>query len=331
MLQMRKYKQISKEQRFKMDALLKEAISKSRIAEQLGVDRSTIYRELKRNQGNRGHYHASKADEIAAIRKERFSDHRRFTAAMKKLIDEKLKQQQWSPEQIVNHCRLQGTGMVSHERIYQYIYDDKRSGGSLYRHLRIGSKPYRKRYGSYDHRGKIPDRISIEQRPTIVEQRERVGDWEVDTILGPDKPAILTIIERKTLFTLLIKLDATKADLTRTKIINALSSYKPLVHTITSDNGHEFYEHKTIAEKLGAQYFFTHPYSAWEKGTCENNNGLIRQYIPKKTPLSTIDQIQLNLIAQKLNSRPRKKLGFKNPLQVFMATFQNLNTVALGS
>ena len=329
---MRKYKQITKEQRFQIDALLKQGISKSSIAEQLGVDRSAVHREVKRNSTDRGRYHAAKADEFATIRKERFTGHRTFTTAMKKLIDEKLTQQQWSPEQIVNHCRTQSISMVSHERIYQYVYNDKQNGGSLYKHLRICSKPYRKRYGSYDHRGKIPDRIGIEQRPAIVEQRARVGDWEVDTIVGPDrKQAILTIIERKTLFTLLIKLQTTEADITRTKIINALSSYKALVYTITSDNGHEFYDHKTIAETLGAEYFFTHPYSAWEKGTCENTNGLVRQYIPKKTDLRTIDQTQLNTISQKLNSRPRKKLAFKNPLQVFMATFQNPNTVALGS
>ena len=329
---MRKYKQITKEQRFQIDALLKQRISKSKIAEQLGVDRCTIGREVKRNLNDRGHYHAAKADEIAVIRKERFSGHRTFTAAMKKIIDEKLGQQQWSPEQIVNHCRLQSTRMVSHEWIYQYVLDDKHRGGSLHQHLRISSKPNRKRYGSYDHRGRIPDRTSIEHRPAIVEQRERVGDWEADTMIGSDRQqAILTLTERKTLFTILIKLAATKADITRTKMINALSSYKPLVHTITSDNGHEFYEHKSIAEKLGIQYFFTHPYSAWEKGTCENTNGLVRQYIPKKTDLNTIDQLQLNLISQKLNSRPRKKLGYKNPLQVFMATFQNTNTVALGS
>lgn len=329
---MRKYKQITREQRFQIDALLKQGISKSCIAEQLRINRSSVHREVKRNATDRGRYHAAKAEEFASIRKERFSGHRIFTAAMKKFIDEQLTQHQWSPEQIVNHCRSQGIAMVSHERIYQYVYHDKQNGGSLYKHLRICSKPYRKRYGSYDHRGKIPDRTSIEQRPAIVEQRARVGDWEVDTIMGTDrKQAILTIIERKTLFTLLIKLITTEADTTRTKIINALSSYKPHVHTITSDNGHEFYDHKTIAEKLGTQYFFTHPYSAWEKGTCENTNGLVRQYIPKKTDLRTIDQAQLNIISQKLNSRPRKKLAFKNPLQVFMATFQNPITVALSS
>lgn len=329
---MRKYKQITKEQRFQIDALLKQGISKSCIADQLGVDRSTVHRELKRNASNLKRYHAAKADELACIRKERFKGHRTFTSAMKKIIDQKLTQEQWSPEQVVNHCRLQGITMVSHERIYQYVYADKQTGGSLYKHLRICSKPYRKRYGSHDYRGKIPDRISIEQRPAIVEQRTRVGDWEADTIVGTDrKQAILTIIERKTLFTLLIKLPTTEAQITRTKIINALSTYKPLVHSITSDNGHEFYEHKTIAEKLGTQYFFTHPYCAWEKGTCENTNGLVRQYIPKKTDLRTIDQAQLNIISQKLNTRPRKKLGYHNPLQAFMPNFQNQTTVALDS
>jgi len=314
-----------------MEVLLKEGLSKKKIAEDLKVHRSTIYREMERNKDKWNKYHAAKADEKTQIRKERYRRYRKFTEKMKAIIDEKLKEQQWSPEQIVHHCGLQGIDMVSHERIYQYIYADKKKGGSLHKHLRIAFKPYRKRYGSNKRRCNILNRVSIEQRPGIVNERTRVGDWEVDTVMGPDhKEAILTIIERKSLFTILRKLESTKAIATKTKLINALASYKQAVHTITTDNGHEFSEHEQIAQKLETQFYFTHPYSAWEKGTCENTNGLIRQYVPKKTDMSTVTQEQLNTIADKLNSRPRKKLGFKNPLQIFMANFDK-PIVALAS
>jgi len=326
---MQKYEQLTKEQRFQMEVLLKEGISKKKIAEDLNIHRSTIYREIGRNGDKWGKYHAVKADEKAQIRKERYRQYRRFTGEMKEFIDEKLKEQQWSPEQIEHYCHLHEMEMVSHERIYQYIYADKEEGGELHKHLRIASRPYRKRYGSNERRGSIANRVSIEQRPDIVKEQARVGDWEVDTVIGPDrKEAVLTLVERKSLFTVLRKLESTKALTTKTKLINALASYKQLVHTITADNGHEFAEHEQIAQKLQTQVYFTHPYSAWEKGTCENTNGLIRQYIPKKTDMSTVTQEQLNTIANKLNSRPRKKLGYKNPLQIFMANFDN-PTVAL--
>lgn len=320
---MQKYKQLSKEERIRMETLLSEGLSKSEVAQRLNVHRSTIYRELDRNVNNRGKYYATKADEIAQIRKVRFRQYRRFTTVVKKFVDEKIKED-WSPEQIVGYCEKNNIDMVSHERIYQYIYADKKAGGELHKHLRIAIKPYRKRYGSNKRRCPIRNRVSIDQRPSVVNERSRIGDWEVDTLIGPDrKEAILSITERMTLFTILCKLNSTKAVLTKRKLINALASYKQVVHTITSDNGHEFAMHELIARKLNARFYFTHPYSAWEKGTCENLNGLVRQYIPKSTHMSTITQDRLNQIAAYLNSRPRKKLGFKSPLQIFMANFNN--------
>ena len=295
----------------------------------LGVHRSVVYREVKRNGLKRGGYNAAQAEELAKERKERFGRTRKLTQKVQQLIREKL-YQEWSPEQIAGYCRKNHIDMVSHETIYQFIYQDKKQGGLLYKKLRIACKPYRKRYGHYDHRGKIPDRISIEQRPEIVNQKQRYGDWEADTIIGKHhQGAVLTLVERKSYFTLLEKLEHKKADLTRQKMINLLATYKEQVHTITADNGVEFTEHKTIAQKLDADFYFTHPYSAWEKGINENTNGLIRQYLPKITNLKEVSIEQLKEIENKLNTRPRKALHWKTPLQVFMVTFNKHQSVAL--
>lgn len=326
---MSKYKQFTKQQRFQLEALLKAGNSQKKTAELLGFHRSTIYREIKRNKSART-YLAGKAQELSHQRKERFQRKRKWSAAMETFIDEKLGKEQWSPEQIHGYCKTHGIEMVSHERIYQYVYQDKRLGGNLFRHLRICSKPYRKRYGSYDRRGKIPGRISIEQRSEMVNSKERCGDWEADTIFGTDhKQAILTLVERKCLFLQTVKLSACSAALTAKAMINSLAPYRPLVRSITSDNGHEFSHHQHISKKLHADYFFTHPYSAWEKGCNENMNGLIRQYIPKKTDLAQISQHDLCHVTQKLNTRPRKTLGWKTPLELFMANFKPPNHVAL--
>ena len=187
----------------------------------------------------------------------------------------------------------------------------------LYKKLRIASKPYRKRYGSYEHRGKIVDRVSIDQRPTVVDLKQRYGDFEADTIIGKNhQGAVLTLVERKSYFTLLGKLEHKKADITRNKMINPLSAYKEQVHTITADNGLEFADHKIIAEKLSADFYFTHPYSAWEKAINENTNGLIRQYLPRSKSMAGLTQWTCNAIAWRLNSRPRKVLNLRRPHDV---------------
>jgi IS30 family transposase len=327
---MGKYKQISKDQRLQLEVLLKKKFKPSQIAVDIGVDRSTVYREIQRNKRERGSYSCAYAHELCNIRKERFCKHRRLTPAMESFINNKLTQEQWSPEQITGYCKTHGIDMVSHERIYQYIYKDKINGGVLYKHLRICSKPYRKRYGSYDHRGKIQNRIGIEQRPAVVNERTRIGDWESDTIIGKDRRgAILTVVERKSKFLQTAKLPTTEAEITGKKMINALAPFKQAVHTITSDNGHEFAHHGHISKKLEADYFFTHPYSAWEKGINENTNGLIRQYVPKQTNITDLDELFLQLITKKLNSRPRKTLQWKTPLEVFMTNFKPPKFVAL--
>lgn len=318
---MYKYKQLIHEQRTQLEVLLRAKTPISKIAKLLGVHRSTIYRELARNSGTQGGYRATYAQQFTNDRKERLSRPRKLDSLMEKQIQDGLRKL-WSPEQICGYYRSQGMPMLSHEQIYRYIYKDKAKGGKLLEFLRIAKKPYRKRYGSKSKRGQIPDRISIDKRPEIVNERMRIGDWEVDTMIGKDrKAAILTLVERKSRFVQIALLERRLASLVKTNIVNILAPYKPFVKTITSDNGTEFYQHKLIAKKLKADFYFTHPYSAWEKGTNENTNGLIRQYVPKNIAISALTWNQIKQIENDLNNRPRKSLGWKTPFQVFLSKF----------
>jgi IS30 family transposase len=223
----------------------------------------------------------------------------------------------WSPEQISGWLNRHHAIQVSHEWIYQHILADKHAGGNLYRHLRC-QKKRRKRYGSYDRRGKLPNRVSIEERPEIVAQRVRIGDWEVDTLLGKGhRQAIVTLTERKSRFTLLRKVDQRTADQVGDAVIEVLQPVKHRLYTLTADNGKEFAEHERISQELQADFFFAHPFAAWERGTNENMNGLIRQYIPKKHDLASVVDADLVLIMKRLNHRPRKCLEFLSPFEVF--------------
>ncbi len=316
------YKQLTFEQRYTIELMLKQSISKAHIALTIGRSESTLYRELKRNCTNRGLYRADYAQMLADERKKEGHYKTFFSEKMQSIVKMKLTQEQWSPEQITGWCQAQGVDMVSHERIYQFIWQDKKQGGTLYHHLRHGSKKYRKRYGINDKRGGIKGRVSIEQRPEIANNKSRVGDWEMDLIVGRNnKGAVLTLVERKTSFSLLATTDGKKASSIKKQAVNILAPYKELVHTITNDNGKEFSMHKQIGEKLQADIYFCHPYSSWERGLNEYTNKLIRQYLPKKTDLRSLEAQYLNLIANKLNNRPRKKLGFKTPMEVFFNNF----------
>jgi len=223
--------------------------------------------------------------------------------------------QQWSPAQISGRLRLEQQPTVSHERIYQYIYADKRAGGSLHHHLRC-QKQRRKRYGSYSRRGHIPARRSIDERPAVVDRKGRRGDWEADTIIGHNhRQAILSLVDRKSKLTRLAKVARNTAELVGRAITTQL---QPLaVKTITSDNGREFARHQQVAAQLSADFYFAHPYSSWERGVNENTNGLVRQYFPKKSDFSKITDKQINKVVARLNQRPRKTLGYKTPNEVF--------------
>lgn len=316
------YKQLTFEQRYTIELMLKQTISKAHIALTIGRSESTLYRELKRNRTNRGLYRADYAQMLADERKKEGHYKTFFSEKMKSIVEMKLTKEQWSPEQITGWCQAQGIDMVSHERIYQFIWQDKKQGGNLYQHLRHGSKKYRKRYGINDKRGSIKDRVSIEQRPEIANNKNRVGDWEMDLIVGKyHKGTVLTLVERKTGFALLTQTDGKKASSIKKQAINILAPYKEMVHTITNDNGKEFSKHKEISKKLQADIYFCHPYASWERGLNEYTNKLVRQYLPKKSDLRNINVDCLELITSKLNNRPRKNLGFKTPIDVFMNNF----------
>jgi len=310
-------KQITREQRYQIEAYLKAGKPKDFIAIQLSIDRSSIFREVKRNSKKRGHYNALYAQLVCDERKERLKRKRSFDQTKENLITCYIEKEQWSPEQIVGYCKKKGVDMVSHERIYQYIRQDKELGGSLYKHLRHRLK-HRKRAVGGKH---IPirNRISIDDRPKVINNKERFGDWEIDTIIGKErKGAIVTIVERTTSFLMIRKLPQGKnAESLAANVIDMLKPYKNIVHSITSDNGTEFAEHMRISKELEIGFFFAHPYSSWERGLNEYTNKLIRQYIPKKSEFENLDDKYIAEIQYKINRRPRKKLEFNSPKNQF--------------
>ena len=310
-------KHLTKEQRYQIQTYLQCGKSIKFIAESLNVNKTTIYRELKRNSSSSSIYSAEEAHEKSQIRKQRYRRFRKFNDEMKQFIDEKLQKHQWSPEQITGYCKINQIPMVSHERIYQYIRKDKKQGGSLYKSCRHELK-YRRRY-IQSKCSRISNKVSIEQRPNIINNRERFGDWEIDTIIGENrKGAIVTIVERTTGFVLMHKLKHGKdaKELANT-VIQMLLPYKHLVHSITSDNGLEFAEHQLIAKNLHADFYFAHPFASWERGINEYTNKLIRQYIPKKMSFDLVPDLFVKYIQHQLNNRPRKKLKFKTPYEIF--------------
>lgn len=319
---MRTYHQLTQAQRYQIYALRKTKHTLAKIADMIGVHKSSVSRELKRNQGQRG-YRPQQAHELAADRRQKAVP--RITGEVWDIV-ESLLRQEWSPEQISGRLKKEQDIRISHEWIYQHILVDKQAGGDLYKHLRCHRKR-RKRYGSYDRRGKLPNCRSIEERPACVNTRKRLGDWEVDTMLGKQqKHAMLTLTERKSRFTLLGKVSRRTARAVRRQVCKLLLPVQDKVHTLTSDHGKEFADHELIADTLQLKFYFAHPYAAWERGTNENTNGLLRQYFPKKSDFKTISNKKIEQITSKLNFRPRKTLRFKTPFEVFYNT-----TVALTS
>lgn len=311
-----KYRHLTQSQRYEISAYLKCGKSQKFIAEELGVSESTISRELGRNGLKRGGYNAKKAQEQAQIRKERFCNNRGFTRAAQDFVLEKLTGEEWSPEQISGHCRRHGIPMVSTERIYQHIRQDKENGGRLYLSLRHRLK-HRSRPVSGRHEV-IKNKKSIELRPEVVLTNTEFGHFEIDLIIGAaGKGAILTMVERKTKFLFMVKLRGKNAKESAGAVVNALLPYKEIVKTITSDNGSEFAEHQYISEKLGCDFYFAHPYSSWERGLNENTNGLIRQYIPKGTCFQEVSKEKVKEIQYKINRRPRLTLNFEEPKNLF--------------
>ena len=313
---MSRYRRVTYEDRCQIYALSKCGTGQESIASVLGVSQSTVSRELRRNRGQRG-YRFKQAEAKAQARQAIRSKPRKLTASVRRKVEAKLRQMRWSPEQISGWLRDQGI-RLSHERIYQMIWQDKRDGGNLWRSLRRRGKRYNKRAGKNAGRGLIPNRIDISDRPAIVARKARLGDWEGDTVASAGhKGGLLTLVERKSLLTKISKLRRSTARATQRATVRRLKPIGNFVHTITFDNGKEFAAHQDIAHALKAKIFFATPYHAWERGLNENTNGLIRDFFPKGTDFSTISNAEVAKVERLLNARPRKSLGFRSPQEVF--------------
>lgn len=314
---MNRYQQLTREERYVIYSLRKEGFCISSIAKNLNRDKSTVSRELRRNSGLRG-YRPKQAEGFSEYR--RTTAHKRvsFTEEIQSMVEGYIRMD-WSPEQVSNYLKLEHGKSVSTERIYQHIYSDKNAGGDLYRHLRQSNRKRRKRYaGGKGTRGELKNRISIDERPQIVDERSRIGDWEIDTVIGKNhKGALVTIVERKTRYTLLAKVQSRHSHKVKDATVKLLLPFKDKVFTITGDNGKEFAGHESISKSLSATFYFAHPYSSWERGLNENTNGLIRQYFPKKSNFDNITGKDLMTVMDRLNNRPRKCLGYQKPKNVF--------------
>jgi len=315
---MRTYKQLSQPQRYQIEILKKAGKHQKEIAALLEVSPGTICRELKRNRGGKG-YRPKQAQIKADKRRAQAAKAVKMTAAVIVLIEAKIVLD-WSPEQITGWLKANlGIG-ISHERIYQHIWSDKRQGGTLYQHLRQSHKKRKKQYGSKDKRGQIRNRVSIDERPAIVADKTRLGDWEIDTVIGQNhQGALVTIVDRVSKFTLIKKVDSKQAEVVTEATVILLKPYRDKVLTITADNGKEFAGHETVKEQLNADVYFAHPYHSWERGLNENTNGLIRQYFTKGSSFEDITDEEVLAVMDKLNHRPRKTLNYKTPHEVFFA------------
>ena len=310
------YTHLTQDERYQIHALKRQNISLGCIAAELQRSRSTISRELKRNIGPAGY------KPVAAHKKARARQTERRNAAQ-------FNQTEWahvdaylrlhlSPQQCSGRLKLEKALSISHECIYKHIYRDKDQGGKLVKYLRC-QKVRRKRYASgQERRGMLKNRVSIEQRPGVVDERKRIGDWEGDTVIGKGHQGVLvTLVERKSRYTLACQLKSRHSALVSEAVIELLRPHKRYCKTITFDNGKEFADHEFMARCLGAKVYFAHPYCSWERGLNENHNGLLRQFFPKKSNFLKVTQGEVDDAVYSLNHRPRKCLGYRTPHEVF--------------
>jgi IS30 family transposase len=314
------YRQITFVQRYSLGLLRRQGLTAAAIARVLGRHRSTIGREVRRNRARSdGTYRPVLADWYARSRRSRSRRNRRFGPAAWSQVEARLREQ-WSPEQIAGRLHRDGQLRISHETIYRYVWADKRAGGTLYTHLRGARKQRRKRYGRYDSRGRLAGKRAITERPPIVAQRGRIGDWEADTMLGASQagPCVLSMVERKTGYVALRKLRLRRAAEVNVHAIRILHRQPRPVCTVTVDNGTEFHEYAKLERATATRFYFATPHRAWERGTNENTNGLLRQYLPKRRSMAHLTQLDCDRIAAKLNRRPRKRLGYRTPEECYV-------------
>lgn len=320
---------LNQEQRYTIQVLKEKKFSQKHISQIIGKNPSTISRELNRNSDKRdGSYRAPLAEKKCNDRHKTKNKKIKFTDEIKIIVEEKIKED-YSPEQVCGYLKKEGISCVSHERIYQHIWEDKKKKGTLYTHLRTQGKRYRKRGASKDKRGIIPGRVDIENRPKIVDDKERFGDFEIDLVIGKNhEKAILTANDRATGLTKIALLNSKSSEKVKEKTIEILAEFKVFLKTITSDNGKEFTLHQEISKALNIDYFFAKPYHSWERGANENYNGLLRQYFPKNYNFNLITENDIKYVEAKLNNRPRKKFGYLSPNEVYSQTINNNGQIA---
>jgi len=309
------YKQLTYELRCQIYALKKTDMTQQEMADAVGVSQATISRELKRNTGGNG-YRFAQAQRKAEERRAQASKATKMTPSLVALIESKLRDK-LSPEQISGWLLVEKCELLSHETIYRHVWADKAAGGDLYCELRRRGKAYQSRVKSQAGRGHIKNRVSIDERPDIVELKERVGDWEIDLVIGKGHSgALVTIVDRATSFTVSKQVDSKSAQVVTDATFELLRPFKGAVLTITADNGKEFAYHEKMTKALGAPVYFADPYCSWQRGLNENTNGLLRQYWPKQTDFKKVSATEVKDVIVQLNDRPRKKLNFKTPAKL---------------
>jgi len=311
------YTQITLEERYMIGQCRRAKMTVAEIASMIGRHRSTIYREVARSRCNDGRYRAAKAQRRTNGRRSRSRRNRHFGQEEWTVVERFLREK-WSPEQISGRLAKEGILRISHETIYQHIWRDKKAGGELYKCLRCASKQRRKRHRSYDSRGRLAGKRDITERPASIEERAEIGHWEVDTVMGsPDKHCIFTMVERKSRLVAIGKLENRTKDEVRKRVVSLIRAQEHPVQTMTADNGTEFHGYKKIEKLTGVEFYFAKPYHSWERGLNENTNGLIRQYLPKGKSMAHLTQWGCTRIAEKLNNRPRKRLGYRTPRECY--------------
>ncbi len=311
-------KPITLEERYYIQKEKGNGISIPAIAKQLNRNKSTIYREIARNTGCDG-YNYQEAQELADTRRKTATKRIVFTPDMQERVNEQIRRT-LSPEQVCGRLQLLGFECVSHERIYQHVWKDKENGGDLHTYLRTKNRTYHKRGNSNDRRGIIRDKVSIDERPESVNNREDIGHWEADLVVGKgQKGYLVTATERVTNYNVIGYVESKDTESVSKELVRILRPYKDFVCSVTTDNGKEFANHKHVSSKLQADYYFAHPYSSWERGTNENTNVLIRQLLPKNEPFGTQNYMKKQVIRVEtiLNFRPRKKNGYLTPYELF--------------
>lgn len=309
------YHQLTQDERYQIYAYKQTGKLPIEIADILNRNKTTIYRELARNTGAKG-YRPKQANEMASERHKLKTKATTITPAIISIVNKYIRLD-WSPEQVAGRLYKESNILISHETIYQHILADKAAGGDLYKHLRC-QKKNRKRYGtkSDDKRGQIKDKVSIEKRPQVVEDKSRKGDWEGDLVIGKNhKRALVTLVDRKSKKTKIAIVDSKHAIPVSIAVVELLQNETK--YTVTFDNGKEFAEHKYMKAKTGAMIYFAHPYSSWERGLNENTNGLIRQYFPKGSCFQKINNDDVKRVEDILNNRPRKTLGYCTPNEIY--------------